>query len=770
MGASSHDALVVTATGTSSGSLRLNNGPLVQFNTLLSLTFTGNSGGDALTIHNPSGTIFAPVGGVRFDGGDQGATLTLSGGGAMPFAEIDNAGPANWAGSIVFAGPAATAITFTGVAHITDTVTAGTYSVNATDVANAITLDDGAVKGDGQARITIDSFPVVEFADKTNLILNAGLTDADQGNTIFVNAREVPSGLITAILNGGAGNDVIRVFSSPAGVATTVNGGAGDDLIAVQSDLTVPLSIFGGPGNDTIYGGAGNSLIDGGTGNNTLRAQGGNATIDSNGTDLVYTGDGQVTVNGGAGSETVFGGAGNDVINGDQGFNLIHAGDGNTTVIGRPIGQHNLRRRRQRHPPGRRRRRHDLWRAGHRPALRRGGRRYPLCRQRQDLDLWRRRRRPDLRRPGGQSPGWWRRQQYDRRGNRPRNPPGGRRRQHLPGRPAHRLDDRRQLAPTSCWVAAAPAGTSQPARATTRSSGRRGAGPTISGQGTLQAWGQGGHNTITGGSGNDILDAGPGGHNVLTDSAGNNILIGRDSSDVLHGNSSSYVYPNSSVPDPIPAYSPVTGALPAGASAAESASTAVGRWTEFAGSASGAGLTGLSGVSVEPSIVAGPAGQYVAWADQRTGNFAIYVALHTAAGWQQLAGSAQGNGISGAAGYARRPSITLDAAGNPLVAWTQFTSGKSDIEVAHYDPTANGGHGGWVALGTSLGAGGISGDGAADSPVIESTTGGPVVAWLDSSSWRGQRLRQAVHRRRLGRAWQRRRKRQGCLGHDRRRP
>ena len=338
VGASSDDALVVTATGTSAGGLRLNNGPLVQFNTLLSLTFTGNAGGDALTIHNPSGTIFAPAGGVRFDGGDQSASLTLSGGGAMPFAENYSTGPASWAGNIVFIGPAATAITFTGVAHITDTVTSGTYSVNATDVANTITLDDGAVKGDGQARLTIDSFPVVEFADKTNLILNAGLTDADQGNTIFVNAHEVPSGLITAIVNGGAGNDVIRVFSSPAGVATTVNGGAGDDLIAVQSDLTVPLSIFGGPGNDTIYGGAGNSLIDGGTGNNTIRAQGGNATIDSNGTDLVYTGDGQVTVNGGAGSETVFGGAGNDLINGDQGFNFIHAGDGNTTVIGGPSG------------------------------------------------------------------------------------------------------------------------------------------------------------------------------------------------------------------------------------------------------------------------------------------------------------------------------------------------------------------------------------------------------------------------------------------------
>ena len=177
----------------------------------------------------------------------------------------------------------------------------------------------------------------------------------------------------------------------------------------------------------------------------------------------------------------------------------------------------------------------------------------------------------------------------------------------------------------------------------------------------------------------------------------------------------------------------VAGALPVGPSLPTGVD-GLGRWTEFAGSASGAGLSGLPGVSVEPSIAAGPAGEYVAWADQRNGSFAIYVALHTAAGWQELAGSAQGNGISGAIGYARRPSITLDAAGNPIVAWTQFTNGKSDIEAVIYDPTTNGGKGAWVALGTSLASGGISGDGAADSPTIVNTAGGPVVAWLDSSA------------------------------------
>ncbi len=55
------------------------------------------------------------------------------------------------------------------------------------------------------------------------------------------------------------------------------------------------------------------------------------------------------------------------------------------------------------------------------------------------------------------------------------------------------------------------------------------------------------------------------------------------------------------------------------------------------------------------------------------------------------------------------------------------------MDVARFDPAANGGQGGWVALGGSLSAGGISGDGTTLHPVITNTSSGPVVAWLDSS-------------------------------------
>ena len=69
-----------------------------------------------------------------------------------------------------------------------------------------------------------------------------------------------------------------------------------------------------------------------------------------------------------------------------------------------------------------------------------------------------------------------------------------------------------------------------------------------------------------------------------------------------------------------------------------------------------------------------------------------------------------------------------------MVAYTVFNGASSDIDVAQYDPTANSGAGGWVALGTSLGPGGISNSGTADDATIVETVAGPVVAWLNTVS------------------------------------
>jgi uncharacterized repeat protein (TIGR01451 family) len=729
-GAATGDTLVVNATGTSAGNLRLNLGPLVVFNTLSSLHFAGNAGGDALTVHNPAGSLFTPPGAVQFDSGDPNGVLTVDSGGGASFTDTFNAGPQARTGNLVFAGPVGVTYTFTGVAFIRDAVPVGTLTVNGTDGSNTVHLIDSPLANSD--RIAIDDFPVIDFRLKTHLVFDGAASATDQADIIYVNYLTLATALAAATIRGGAGDDVIRVFNSPSAVATTLAGDDANDLVAVRSDLTNAFTILGGAGDDTVYGGAGDDLIDGGAGSNILRAQGGNAIIDSNGNDLIYTGDGRVTVNGGAGSETVYGGAGNDLINGDQGFNLIHAGDGNTTVNGGPSGNLIFAGLGS-----------DTLSGGAGPDTIYGG---PGLNQINGL--------------GGDD------QLYAGTGRS--SVVGGDGNDTIFGGPAANLLDggagdntvvagsgpeTLQAADGDNYFLGGPltasmtvgdgrnvlvagngsGGTIQAGAGLNVIIGPAGGGATITVQGSSRIWGRGGHNTLNGGAGDDIIDAGPGGNNVVKGNGGTDILFGRDASDVVTGDSGSYTYVNSTLPNPLPVYAPVTSALPAGTTLPAGVDYR-GRWSEFASSASGTGLSGLAGFSIEPSVAAGPGGQYVAWADQRSGTFAIYVARHTAAGWQELAGSAHGFGISGSSGSARRPSIALDASGNPVVAWTQFTGTASDIEAARFDPAANGGVGAWLALGASLSPGGISATGAASSPVIVNTAAGPVIAWLDSSS------------------------------------
>ncbi|RLB07355.1 MAG: hypothetical protein DRG59_06530, partial [Deltaproteobacteria bacterium] len=116
----------------------------------------------------------------------------------------------------------------------------------------------------------------------------------------------------------------------------------------------------------------------------------------------------------------------------------------------------------------------------------------------------------------------------------------------------------------------------------------------------------------------------------------------------------------------------------------------------------------------------------------------IYLAWHNSGAWHQLAGSAEQSGISSTSGESRRPAITTDASGNPIVAWTEIANSGSDILVARFDPSANGGAGDWIALGDSLIDGGISNSGYADNVSIILTSAGPVVLWLDKSSGTSQ--------------------------------
>ncbi len=228
------------------------------------------------------------------------------------------------------------------------------------------------------------------------------------------------------------------------------------------------------------------------------------------------------------------------------------------------------------------------------------------------------------------------------------------------------------------------------------------------------------------------------GTDTLFGGKGNDDLFGFG--DTIHAGGPGSIVNNSLTNDPIPGAPPVPApaegplAAPGTTSTLPSGVTYQGRWTEFAGSASGGGLSNSPGQAIDPSIVAGTIGEFVAWADSRGGLFQIDVAQLTASGWQSLGSLSIGGAIVDTAGASLRPSITLGAGGEPAVAWTVVNGSSSDIFVAQYNPTDNNNTGGWDALGGSLGAGGISGTGAADDAHIVDTTSGLVVAYEDRSS------------------------------------
>jgi parallel beta-helix repeat protein len=253
----------------------------------------------------------------------------------------------------------------------------------------------------------------------------------------------------------------------------------------------------------------------------------------------------------------------------------------------------------------------------------------------------------------------------------------------------------------------------------------------------------GGGDTITTGSGgshvytpgnNNTIHAEGGNAIVYVSSSGDTVDTGTSTTDqILHPGqlgtvASDFVAPTTSDLWVFPANPVVPAAtLPAG-------TATLGQWVEFGASASGGGVSSSPGTAIDPSIFATGSGaaavQYVAWADNRDGNYQIYVASDSSSGWAQLDGSAQGGGITNSNNTSLSPSIALDSAGSPVVAWTE----SGDIDVAEFNPTANGGQGAWVALGSSLSTGGISNTGDASNPQIVNTASGPVVAWLDTSS------------------------------------
>ncbi|HVT89624.1 MAG TPA: carboxypeptidase regulatory-like domain-containing protein [Tepidisphaeraceae bacterium] len=206
-------------------------------------------------------------------------------------------------------------------------------------------LSGGILAIDGTAN---DDSISVSISDRAYVSLNGATLNFD------------PALVSQIVISGSDGNDYIN--TSQAGtIPETIYGDAGNDTLigGAGSDL-----IYGYLGNDRIYGGSGNDVLFGEKGNDSLFGQDGNDILDGDtGADLMMGGLGNDTADyssrsgnlnitlgdrfgaandGEAGEndnvlddvETVLGGAGNDILAGSPSNNYIYGGAGNDTITG----------------------------------------------------------------------------------------------------------------------------------------------------------------------------------------------------------------------------------------------------------------------------------------------------------------------------------------------------------------------------------------------------------------------------------------------------
>jgi hypothetical protein len=116
------------------------------------------------------------------------------------------------------------------------------------------------------------------------------------------------------------GNESELICEAAAIGGFEVNAGDGDDSIGVSAKVLVPVTLRGGPGNDTLRGGGGADKLVGGVGDDSLFGRGGN--------DSLF---------GGPGNNSLFGGPGNDFLDsGAGGVSLLQGGLGDDILHGGP--------------------------------------------------------------------------------------------------------------------------------------------------------------------------------------------------------------------------------------------------------------------------------------------------------------------------------------------------------------------------------------------------------------------------------------------------
>lgn len=121
-------------------------------------------------------------------------------------------------------------------------------------------------------------------------------------------------------------NDVTKVTCTTTGTTAWVTVSLGDKNDSVRNNTGIGMSVWGGPGTDTITGGPKNDYLHGGDNWDKIWGSGGN--------DQIWGDAGGDSLDGGVGNDTIDGASGNDLILGRDGDDDVLDGPGNDRVYG----------------------------------------------------------------------------------------------------------------------------------------------------------------------------------------------------------------------------------------------------------------------------------------------------------------------------------------------------------------------------------------------------------------------------------------------------
>jgi Ca2+-binding RTX toxin-like protein len=247
----------------------------------------GNAGDDTLMSGPGSDQLIGGDGDDCFINGGGNAD-TVAGGPGFNYVQLD---PAD---------------SITAAQMIYDPDTSGTTSVTSQAASNAV--------GAGTTQ-------VVTASVKAGVLVVAGTSGDD-----VVAIRLIGGSYLL-----GASGGVAQTFSADGITGVSISGLAGDDVLGVDNVVTVPVTIVGGGGADTLAGGTGSDSMIGGPGDDVLIGLGGNDTL--------VGGKGDDTLRSGAGNDSDVGGAGNDRLIGSIGDDTLLGGAGNDLLT---PGKHKL--------------------------------------------------------------------------------------------------------------------------------------------------------------------------------------------------------------------------------------------------------------------------------------------------------------------------------------------------------------------------------------------------------------------------------------------